>query len=108
MNREDAGSLLAQAQTIEETESANYWRKRATIYIIGTVFVDQFLHLTLERLAFHLLLPGPNEYFYRRSNRGQDSSSTASSMSTDEPRRGGPEEFEQMAQRYHEQRRTQH
>ena len=56
--------------------------------------------------GFFALLSGPNEYFYRRSSRGQDSSSTASSMSTDEHRRGGPEEFEETAERFQTQRRT--
>ena len=58
-------------------------------------------------MLFCDLLPGPHEHFYKRSSRAQDSGSTASSMSVDEHRLGGPEEFEEMARRYHEQRRTQ-
>ena len=52
MNPEDAGSLLARAQSSKAKASVEYWRKRATIYTMGTVVTDQFLRLTLERRAF--------------------------------------------------------
>ena len=107
MNRDAAGSLLARPQSMEERELPNHWPKRATIDSIGTVFIDPYLALAVEREnGFFALLSGSNEYFHRRSNRGQDSSSTALSMSTDEHRRGGPEEFEETAERFQTQRRT--
>jgi hypothetical protein len=38
MNREDAGSLLAPAQSSTARALAEYWQKRATIYTMGIVF----------------------------------------------------------------------
>ena len=43
------------------------------------------------------------EYFYKRPSHGQSGSSTASSMGSAENRLGGPEEFDEMIQRYQQQ-----
>ena len=58
MSRDAAGSLLARPRSMEEQELTNYWRKRATIYILGTVFIDQSLTLTVERVAFLIFFQG--------------------------------------------------
>ena len=58
MNRDAAGSLLAQPQSMEERELANYWRKRATIYTFGTVLIDPCLTLTIETVASLLIFQG--------------------------------------------------
>ena len=36
MNPENAGSLLAQPTTVAAQQLAAYWRKRATVYVMGT------------------------------------------------------------------------
>ena len=43
--------MLAQPQSMEERELANYWRKRAAIYTLSTVFIDPYLTLAVERMA---------------------------------------------------------
>ena len=58
MNRDAARSLLARPQSREEQELANYWRKRATIYILGTVFIDRFHTFAVERVAFLIFSQG--------------------------------------------------
>jgi hypothetical protein len=58
MNRDAAGSLLARPRSMEEQELTNYWRKRATIYILGTVFIDQFITLAVETVAFLIFFQG--------------------------------------------------
>ena len=37
MNREDAGSLLAEPITMEQKGTAEYWKKRAFVYIMGNL-----------------------------------------------------------------------
>jgi len=39
MNPEDAGSLLKRSRSNTEEDSPDYWRKRATIYKMGTVYI---------------------------------------------------------------------
>jgi hypothetical protein len=39
MNPEDTGSLLIQSRSDTQEDSPDYWRKRATIYKMGTVYI---------------------------------------------------------------------
>ncbi|CAF1320303.1 unnamed protein product [Adineta steineri] len=71
LNPEDAGSLTREPRTIKEQQLAQYWKERATVYIMG-----------------------PNEYFY------QNQSSSNSSIESNEPRLGDPDEFETMRRRW--------
>ncbi|CAF0991868.1 unnamed protein product [Didymodactylos carnosus] len=70
LNPEDAGSLLAEPITVHDHQMANYWKKRATVYIMGSL---------------------PDEYFYKRASHSRtdnDNVSSSSSMSSNEQRLG--------------------
>ncbi|CAF1357023.1 unnamed protein product [Adineta steineri] len=81
LNPEDTGSLTREPITLEEHQLAQYWKKRATVYIMG-----------------------PNEYFYQRPRQTtgstQNQSSSNSSTANDEQRLGDPDEFETMLRRW--------
>lgn len=55
-------------------------KERPSISSVLFAFPRSISVLDTEHTGFSDLLRGPNEYFYRRSNRAQDGSSTASSM----------------------------
>lgn len=38
MNPEDTGSLLIRSRSDKQEDSPDYWQKRATIYVMGTVY----------------------------------------------------------------------
>jgi hypothetical protein len=37
LNPEDAGALLEEPTTVEEKRTAEYWKKRAYIYVMGNI-----------------------------------------------------------------------
>jgi hypothetical protein len=37
---DDAGSLLAEPVTAQDHQAATYWKKRATIYIMGKMSIN--------------------------------------------------------------------
>lgn len=43
MNPENAGSLLATPTTVGAQKWAEYWRKRATVYVMGTCHRRRFV-----------------------------------------------------------------
>lgn len=83
LNPEDAGSLLAEPVTVQEQQTAMYWKERAFIYIMKE-----------------------DEYFYKRPAPRQQPVTTderlsgASSINDNDARLGDFDEFEQMIQRY--------
>ncbi|CAF1632146.1 unnamed protein product [Adineta ricciae] len=83
MNPENAGTLLAKPKNQVEQQLAAYWEKRATVYVLG-----------------------PDEYFYKPHLHAPDSATTTSTMSPNELRIGGPEEFSKMHERYYEKKAT--
>ncbi|CAF1545884.1 unnamed protein product [Adineta ricciae] len=74
LNPEDSGSLTREPTTCEEQQTAAYWKRRATVYIMS-----------------------PNEHFYQRGQHNTDSqtnqTSSNSSMATNEERLGDSDEF---------------
>lgn len=83
LNPEDVGSLLAEPITLQQQQTAMYWKERACIYIMSE-----------------------DEYFYKRSipqhqpRTTNDGLSGHSSLGTDEPRLGEVDEFDQMIDEY--------
>lgn len=95
LNPEDAGSLLAEPVTVQEQQTAMYWKARAFIYIMQE-----------------------DEYFYQRPvpprppphqpvTTTDERLSGASSMNDNEARLGDMDEFEQMLHRYQQKHHPQ-
>ena len=88
LNPEDAGSLLAEPTTLQEQQTALYWKERALIYIMNE-----------------------NEYFFKRSRSHHHHQATttattdehlsgSSSTDSNDVRLGELDEFDQMIHRY--------
>ena len=49
MNPENAGSLLATPMTAAAQQLAAYWRKRATVYVMGRCLVDDLIRRSIVK-----------------------------------------------------------
>ena len=85
LNPEDAGSLLTEPSTLQEQQTAMYWKERAFIYVMEQ-----------------------DEYFYKRPQPHHHQAATtvdehlsgSSSMDSNDARLGELDEFDQMIRRY--------